>query len=113
MRIKLIISRDIEVIERLDPAHIRIQFSGAYQQPNVVWDANIMSFKYYQLRHPNFHGEYGEHTALMKVKNVDVTLRLITIALPVTDITHAELIKTVVMVRNYRAMKVGLRQWSG
>jgi hypothetical protein len=69
--------------------------------------------KYYQLQFPDFHGKYGEHTALMEVENIDAELRPITIALPVTNITHAELIKTAVIVRNYRAMKAGLRQWSG
>jgi len=49
----------------------------------------------------------------MEVDCPDSDHRRIVIALPVAKITHAEINKTVMMVRNYRLMTVGLRQWSG
>ncbi len=103
----------IDFIERVDPAYVRIGISGAYQQPWVNWEADIMSFEYYQLQHPDFLAEHGERTALMAIDSLDSDQRHIVIALPVAEITRSEIAKTAVMVRSYRAMAVGVRQWSG
>jgi len=102
---------DIEIIERAGRTHVRVQFSGAYQQPQVNWQADIMTLEHYCRQHPGFLPEYRERTALMEVNTLDSHQRHVIVALPMMEITHAEVIKSTIMVRNYRSMTVGLRQW--
>ena len=92
---------------------MRIRFAGAYQQPEVNWQADIMSLENYQSSHPDFTAQFGERTALMDVGDLDANPRRILVALPFPEITRREIMQTVVMARNYRVMREGIRQWSG
>ncbi len=103
----------MEILERIDDQHVRVRFKGAYGQPAVVWRAEIMTLKKYRSRHADFNAEHGDRTTLMAVDSIDTLDRRITIALPVSGITQREIAMSVVMVRNYRKMQPGLRQWCG
>ena len=101
------------MIERVGPAHVRIRFRGAYRQPEVNWQADLMSLENYQSRRPEFTAQFGERTALMEVGELNADPRRLLVALPLAEITRREILQTVMMVRNYRAFTEGSRQWSG
>ncbi|RTZ60269.1 MAG: hypothetical protein DSZ32_03965 [Gammaproteobacteria bacterium] len=107
------ISPDYQIVERISPAHVRVRFAGAFEQPEVNWQADIMSLENYRFSHAGFAPEHGERTALMVAGDLDADPRRILVALPFAEITRREIMQTVVMLRNYRRMREGLRQWSG
>lgn len=97
---------------RDDPEQARITFSGAWRQPEVHWLADVMTLRRYREQCSAFDPAHGDRTALMDVGPLDATPRRVTIALPCAAISDADLLKVVIMLRNYRKLREGIRQWS-
>jgi len=97
---------------RDDAEQARIAFSGAWEAPAVRWVADVMTLRRYREQHPTLMPAHGSRTALMDVGPLDATPRRVTVALPLEAISDAELLKVVIMLRNYRKLREGVRQWS-
>ncbi len=74
----------------------------------VKWHAEICTTQYAQTTYPDKYDQ--------PLQFIDITIKnneyLIRIGLPLDVITHADILKSVIMVRQYRRLSTGL-QWFG
>ncbi len=97
---------------RHDAEQARITFTGAWQRPDTRWVADVMTLRRYREQHPTLTPSHGGRTALMEVGPLNATPRRVTVALPLDAISDADLLKVVIMLRNYRKLREGVKQWS-
>lgn len=78
----------------------------------MQWQVRIMSLRRYLQLHPRVKPSHGERTALMEVASLKNSPWQVLVALPFDEISSREILQTIIMLRNYRNMEEGLRQWS-
>ena len=103
---------EYQLIDRAGADHARVSFRGAWQAPEVEWLVDLITLARYRQQHPAFTPAYGERTALMSIPSLEATPRTATVALPLARIGDADILKAVIMLRNYRRLREGVSQWS-
>jgi len=99
----------------LDRPEVQIQFPGQFQEHDVVWDAQLLTLE----------SLYQQQLAQGQVKpSTPVTLRQyihihpaagdrvqITIALNVTQFDEPTILKTMIMIHNYKRLRPGCHEY--
>ncbi len=98
-----------ELLPDSDETCAHVRFCGRRGEPAFAWDARIMTREHYNRLHPDnpcrrqliLIGDESEHGT-----TIDIVL-----ALPRID--RAAILKTLVMVRNYKALRPGRIEFGG
>jgi hypothetical protein len=97
-----------ELLTPLDRAHCRFRFSGPFQGGQIIWDAYLQTLAYYVSTHDKDSrgvrqfievGEAGEYGRVIHIG----------LYLPVVD--HPSILKTLVMIRQYKRLAPGRREF--
>ncbi len=90
----------------------RIRFTGTYQGTTVVWDVTVMTLAFYNA-HQARNNKPAAHRQFIDIAQTDNTLRKIEIGLELEIIDTPTLLKTMVMVRKYKRLRAGRREFGG
>lgn len=95
---------DYELLS-LEPNHAHFRFQGVFMGEPVTWDVNLYTLA--------VSGD-GSCKQTMKIevgareKTVNAELYL-----AITKVTEAEILKSIIMIRNYKKLKPGVHEWTG
>ena len=95
---------DYKIIS-LEPTLAHIQFPGKFNNNNVTWDAKI-----YTLKSLATTAKQGLKQ-FIDITNQDNEKLSISIALNVNKISTPEILKTIIMINNYKNLKVGRHEY--
>lgn len=103
---------DYVLYSRLPDTLGRVRFIGTFQGREVVWDMRV----YTLARHEAEHGRIPvardfRLRGLILVEPEADGLMPVEVALDVPEIDETVVRKTIVMVRNYRLLRLGLHTW--
>lgn len=102
-----------EIISQDADDHVQLLIHGAYQQPDVVWQAEIFTLAaYYRYTHPS-----QPLTKNIKLRQfIDIDNRSndrpkLSVALNVHKIDKPAILKTVIMINQYRNLRPGKHEY--
>ncbi|MFV2059360.1 MAG: hypothetical protein ACC653_01680 [Gammaproteobacteria bacterium] len=90
----------------LKPTLAHIKFPGLFNHQNIIWDAKIRTLK--SLAPANSNTGIKQ---FIDVPEHDSELKLISIALNVDKISTPEILKTIIMITNYKNLKTGRHEY--
>jgi hypothetical protein len=90
----------------LKPTKAHIQFSGMLNNKNVIWDATIQTLS--SLAAPNAKDGIKQYIDIPKQHS---KLTSISVALNVEKISTPEILKTIIMITNYKNLKTGRHEY--
>lgn len=94
---------------RLQTHLAHIQFSGMFEQQRIIWNATIKTLKSIALHTPTNEIQYLRQFIHLQTTNDN--LIPITIALNVNSITKPVINKTIIMINNYKLLKIGKHEY--
>lgn len=90
---------------------ILVRFLGTFEGEDVVWDMRLQTLEHWQRRQGGPGSEPGRQFMHID-REPDGALRIeVTLRVPVID--HPTIRKTIVMIRNYKRLRVGRHEWGG
>ena len=93
----------------LDKPSVKVEFSGTFRNQPVKWHAEICSIEYAQQHYPT---DYPKPQQFLDVRVKD-DLHLIRVGLPLDRVSHADILKTIIMIQNYKLLNTGLHWFRG
>lgn len=103
-------STDYELLAPVTEHHAQIRFGGRFAGQKVQWQASILTLRHYQRIHAPTACELRP---FIHIESVDCTTQegIVTVALDVTCIDHATLLKTIIMLRQYKRLQLGRHEF--
>jgi hypothetical protein len=108
---------DYRLREPAQNDRVRIDFPGRFQGREVLWQATLITLdRYYQnlLQPTGLPADAGLNLRqFIEIEPVRGTRRIFTIniGLDVTQVDHPTILKTIIMVRNYKRLEVGRHEY--
>jgi hypothetical protein len=97
-----------ELLTPLDQAHCRFRFSGPFQGEKIIWDAYLQTLAYYISTHDTAGRGVRQ---FIDVGEAGECGRVIRIGLNLPLIDHPSILKTLVMIRQYKRLAPGRREF--
>ena len=88
------------------PEMAHFAFSGKFQGLETIWDATLLSLAHYHAQQP-YAGQSVMRSAFMEIGGMTACGRRICVALDIPVIDEAAILKTIIMVRNYKRLHSG------
>ena len=82
-------------------AHFR--FQGSFKEQKMIWDVRLHALPAQGSRQQTMKIETDD-----REKTVNAELYL-----AITKVTEAEILKSMIMIRNYKKLKPGVHEWTG
>lgn len=79
---------------------LRVRFIGRFEQAEVVWDAHLLAL-----------GQAADSAQFIEIATPTARGRPIRIGLAVARIDRPTLLKTIIMVRNYKRLRLGRHEF--
>ena len=92
----------------LDRTRVHVQFKGNFNNKDILWDAIISTLN---PSHSGNRDQTGEKIQAITIHPVDNDHYKINIELDVEIITEATVFKTMLMIHNYKKLKVGRHEF--
>jgi hypothetical protein len=100
---------DFALLSGLPDTIAHVRFIGRFENREVVWDMQLMTLARYEQEHGRLADEALR--GLMHIAPVTDGIYRLEVALDVPLIDAPSVKKTIVMMRNYRQLHLGLRTW--
>lgn len=88
---------------------VHIQFSGDFEHQRVIWNAKIKTLKFITKTLSIDKSHYLRQFIYIQASNDK--LMPITVGLNVKNISHPTIIKTIIMINNYKSLKIGRHEF--
>ena len=99
------------LIDRLSDEHVHIQFIGYFQEQQIVWHAVIRTMRdYYESELKKTSGDKFELRQFIDIEKKDGGYR-INLVLNLNKIDEAAIQKSIIMIRNYKRLSLGLHEY--
>jgi len=92
---------DYLMLEPLQPDSAHFCFTGFYQGREIIWNTELIPLKKTNQSRQSF--EVGEEV------NAEIPLKII---LDLPCITEPDVLKSIIMIRNYKRLHAGRHEWS-
>lgn len=90
----------------LPDTQVSLRFSGNFQKRPVIWDANITTIqRYYQ------NSDRDTRPQFMEIQESSDSIYRLTVGLNLPIIDTPAIRKTIIMIRNYKLLKIGRHEW--
>jgi len=101
---------DYALLSPLPDTRVHARFIGRFEKREVVWDMRLFTLARYEQK----RGKVSDAAlrGLMQIAPVSENVYQLEVALNVPLIDEPTLQKTIVMMRNYRHLHLGLRTWA-
>jgi hypothetical protein len=105
--------REYTCLEPAQDDHVHIRFQGPFQGKEVTWDARIVTLEHehrarQSLRRP---ASYRELRQFIDVGESDNGIRMLRIGLNIERIDESVILKTIIMVRQYKRLREGRHEF--
>ena len=97
-----------ELLTPLGQAYCRFRFSGPFQGEQIIWDADLQTLAYYVTKHDRDNRGVRQ---FIDVGNLGERGRQLSIGLNLPLIDHPSILKTLVMIRQYKRLAPGRREF--
>ena len=92
--------------------HARIRFNGNFRGEPVSWIADIMTLQYYFDHFSRANPIPAGARQFIDIRSGEQTGQyLLTVGLASKQIDHPTLLKTIIMIRNYKLLNVGCHEY--
>ena len=92
---------DFLMVEALQPECAHFRFTGFFQGREVIWDAELVP-----LRNTN---QSRQSVQVGEEDSADIPLKIV---LDLPRITEPDILKSIIMIRNYKRLRAGRHEWS-
>jgi hypothetical protein len=101
---------DFVLLSNLPDTRAHVRFLGRFEGRAVLWDMQLYTLERYEQE----RGKVGDSAlrGLMQIAPVSENVYQLEVALNVPLLDEPALKKTIVMMRNYRQLHLGLRTWA-
>lgn len=97
---------DYEALEPLGGTSLRVRFGGTFNGATTRWDATFLTLAHYRAN------DAAVRRNFIDIGNAGPEGRRLMVVLDVPAFDAATVTKTIIMVRNYRRLRLG-RHWFG
>jgi hypothetical protein len=88
------------------PGQARFLFSGVFQNQNIVWDATLLTLAHFHAAQPQ-SAQPVVRSAFLEIGGETARGRAIRVALDIPRIDEPAILRTIIMVRNYKRLHPG------
>ncbi|MGA7799619.1 MAG: hypothetical protein WCC36_02315 [Gammaproteobacteria bacterium] len=99
----------VQCLSPLPDSRARIRFSGVFQGREVLWDMRLYTLRRYAQEHPG--QEPGTLRAFIDIAPDEDGQYRLEVGLDVPVIDEPTVRKAVLMIRNYRRLRLGRHEW--
>jgi hypothetical protein len=92
------------------PEQARFHFSGVFQNHNIVWDATLLTLAYFHAQQPQ-SAQPVARTAFLEIGGDTAHGRAIRVALDIPRIDEPAILRTIIMVRQYKRLHPGRHEF--
>lgn len=103
--------KSFDMLSGLDSPSCRLRFTGSFEGEPVIWDASLMSLAYYLSEMVARGQPQPAARQFIEVGDMTADGRQITIALQLPLIDEPTIIKTMIMVRQYKRLASGRHEY--
>ena len=93
-----------------DAEQARFAFSGSFQDEQIIWDATLLTLARYHDIQPDA-GQPVARSAFLEIGGKTAHGRAIRVALDITLIDEAAILRTIIMIRNYKRLRPGRHEF--
>ena len=98
---------DPENLTRLDDGYVRFRFRGNFEGKEIVWDAHLYTLAYYVYKVAKFSRPAPPIQQFIHVGGMGKKGRRIEIGLNLPEIDNGAVMKTMIMIRQYKRLVAG------
>lgn len=102
---------DFELITQPDHDYARFRFTGMFEGEETVWDAHLYTLAYYVYQVAKFSQPAAAVRQFIHVGDMGKNGRRIEIGLNLKSIDKGAIIKTIIMVRQYKRLAAGRHEY--
>jgi hypothetical protein len=88
----------------------RFAFTGRYQNKEIVWDATLLTLAHYHAEQPE-SAQPTVRTAFLEIGDETACGRAIRVALDIPRIDEPAILRTIIMIRNYKRLQPGRHEF--
>lgn len=88
----------------------RFAFSGSFQGEPVIWDATLLTLARYHADQPHA-GQSVVRSAFLEIGDATTHGRALRVALDIGLIDEAAILRTIIMIRNYKRLRSGRHEF--
>lgn len=105
--------RDYTHVEPPHTDHVHVHFTGPFQGRQIVWDARIVTLEYvsHELQSGQSPGDRPGQRQFIEVGNAANGTRMLRIGLNVERIDEPVILKTIIMIRQYKRLHEGCHEY--
>lgn len=108
-------SPDYRLQHRYSPEHVEVQFEGLFMQKPVTWHAHIRTLGDYCLHelYKSQQPSAGNCIQAQPFIDIDIhdNIHRLTVALNIPVIDEAAILRTIIMIRQYKRLQAGRHQY--
>lgn len=104
-------SLDYEPVSTLDNRYVRFRFVGEFMGESIIWDAHLYTLAYYIHEIANLSQPESSTRQFIHVGDVGKMGRKIEIGLNLPLIGEPAIIKTMIMIRQYKRLSNGCHEY--
>lgn len=95
------------LIKQINPQHAHIRFAGLFKGKKVTWDTQFFTIKEYaKTTNTDTNGQQ-----IIDIQPSETNIFKLTVALNLTTISHSDIQKMIIMIRQYKNLAVGRHQY--
>lgn len=95
-----------------DTGAAHFTFSGSFQNREIVWDTTLFTLTHYHSDQPQ-SAEPVVRTAFLEIGDDTAYGRAIRVALDIPRIDEPAILRTIIMIRNYKRLRPGRHEFGG
>lgn len=104
-------NRLYEACTPLPAAVVHLRFTGPFEHKIIIWDAQIATLAYYLTEQRRSTSDCKTLRPFIEVGNVSALGRHLQIGLNVTTIDDATILKSMIMIRQYKRLQFGRHEY--
>jgi hypothetical protein len=93
-----------------ESSQARFAFTGRLQNQEIIWDTTLVTLAHYHAEQPE-SAQPMERTAFLEIGGETAHGRAIRVALDIPMIDEAAILRTIIMIRNYKRLHPGRHEF--
>lgn len=102
---------DFECLTPLNGGYVQFRFVDEFMGESIIWDAHLYTLAYYLYEVVNLSQSDASVHPFIHVGDMDKTMRKIEVCLNLPFIEAPAIVKTMVMIRQYKRLVIGRHEY--
>lgn len=104
-------NRDFEIVSLVNDDYAHFRFTGDFEGQPTLWDAHLYTLAYYVTEVAKPVRQHASIRQFIHVDDVGIAGRKIEIGLNLPAIDEAAMLKTIIMIRQYKRLAYGHHEY--